>query len=301
MENNTERVHHPFSKSEIYQSLISELKIPSNQDAVFLKEIHREIIFVRDDQIHPIISGNKWRKLKHHLQYFNNDNYSGISSMGGAYSNHLHALAYLCNQLKIPCTLFVYGWNGELNSPTLKDCLNWNAVLKPISRSQAAQYRIGNFSESDIFTKDHYWIPEGGGGVLGVQGLKELVDELPKHFDQEDSLIVCACGTGTTIQGILDYTNYCKIMTLQVVKMANYPWSHHQRMRLLNSNRPHSFAKVDQTLRDFISIFNKRYGILLDPVYTAPLMRVFIQIPDWNQYKSIYFIHTGGLQANRMI
>jgi 1-aminocyclopropane-1-carboxylate deaminase len=301
LENNNEYLHNPASDSKAFQSLVRGLNIPSKRHSIFIKEIHRDIIFIRDDQIHPVICGNKWRKLKYHLDHFYKSDHKGISSMGGAYSNHLHALAFVCNQLNIPCTLYIYGWNEELNSPTLMDCLNWNAALEPIARYQAELYRKGNYPGSDSMKSDYYWIPEGGGGVLGELGLKELVEELPENFDKPDSLIVCACGTGTTIQGILNQTRFCKISTHQIVKMASYAWIHHQRIEILNSKSQKSFAKKDQQLIDFIFYFENAYGILLDPVYTAPLMMAFTKISDWDHFESVYFIHTGGLQANRMI
>ncbi len=288
-----------FLNSEKYQSFNRELKIPSLQQSLFLKECNREITFIRDDQIHPVISGNKWRKLKFHLENYVQRKLQGISSMGGAFSNHLHALAFVCNELNIPCTLFVYGWNGELNSPTLVDCLKWNADLQPITRQQAAIYCI---QEADAtVNRNYYWIPEGGGGTLGEQGMKELVDELPFDFDVEENCIVCASGTGTSIQGILNHTRFCKVATQQIVKMANYPWINNERILLIQADRPNSFAKKDRGLLEFINDFNNSYEILLDPVYTARLMIAFLKDNGLHSYSKIYFIHTGGLQANRIL
>ena len=52
-----------------------------------------EVAVLRLDRIDPLISGNKWFKLTGHLAQAQQAGASGIISLGGAYSNHLHALA----------------------------------------------------------------------------------------------------------------------------------------------------------------------------------------------------------------
>ena len=52
-----------------------------------------EVFIKRDDLIHPIISGNKWRKLKYVLQQARTENKNHLVTFGGAYSNHLLAVA----------------------------------------------------------------------------------------------------------------------------------------------------------------------------------------------------------------
>ena len=86
-----------------------ELLLPSPEQKLFIPHLNHEIIFKRDDLIHPIVSGNKWRKLKYHLTAFEESKKKCIVSIGGAHSNHLHALSYLCFQLQIPCKLLIYG------------------------------------------------------------------------------------------------------------------------------------------------------------------------------------------------
>lgn len=286
--------------SEIQKSLIPDLQIPSLQQNIFLEELNKEITIIRDDLIHPIISGNKWRKINYHLKHYFQQGYKGIASIGGAYSNHLHALAFVCHQLHIPCTLWVYGWHGEMNSATLFDCKNWNANLIPITRQQASSFRQDGLNAMPNSETGYLWIPEGGGGFLGEQGIKDLVDELPMDFDQKTTLIVCASGTGTTIQGILNHTAHCKIATHQLVKMANYSWINNERIQRIDLPHSHSFAKSENGLKDFIEYFTDRYNILLDFIYTAPLMCSFLQNRELHSYKNIYFIHTGGLQGNRL-
>jgi 1-aminocyclopropane-1-carboxylate deaminase len=52
-----------------------------------------KVFIKRDDMIHPIISGNKWRKLKYLLKQAQTENKTHLVTFGGAYSNHLLATA----------------------------------------------------------------------------------------------------------------------------------------------------------------------------------------------------------------
>lgn len=47
----------------------------------------------RDDLIHPDIPGNKWRKLKYNLAEATARSHHTLLTFGGAYSNHIRAVA----------------------------------------------------------------------------------------------------------------------------------------------------------------------------------------------------------------
>jgi 1-aminocyclopropane-1-carboxylate deaminase len=69
------------------QKLLEILQIPSPLQKVEYADWNKngiEVYFKRDDLIHPSISGNKWRKLYGHLQKFQEGNYCGIITFGGA-------------------------------------------------------------------------------------------------------------------------------------------------------------------------------------------------------------------------
>jgi 1-aminocyclopropane-1-carboxylate deaminase len=51
------------------------------------------VILKRDDLIHPRLPGNKWRKLKYQLRDARIANRRRLLTFGGAYSNHVRALA----------------------------------------------------------------------------------------------------------------------------------------------------------------------------------------------------------------
>src|SRR6201996_9710228 len=93
-----------------------------------VQEIHNQVfeekgikVFVkRDDLIHPIISGNKWRKLKYLLKQAQAESKTHLVTFGGAYSNHLLAHAAAAAKFGFKSTGIVRG--EEVNNDTLFLC-----------------------------------------------------------------------------------------------------------------------------------------------------------------------------------
>jgi 1-aminocyclopropane-1-carboxylate deaminase len=169
--------------------------------ASLLEQKQIELWIKRDDLIHPVISGNKWRKLKYILDYALNKRMHTIISMGGAYSNHLHVLAFAGKQLQLKTIGFIRGERPEVFSSTLKDVQNWGMELRFVSRDEYRELR--KYKKQDDFPglcKGEYWLPEGGSTELALKGVGELVFEIEMKFD-----VICVpCGTGTTIAGLID-------------------------------------------------------------------------------------------------
>lgn len=94
----------------------------------------------RDDLLHPQISGNKFRKLKYVLTQTEKP-IQHLVSMGGPWSNHLHALAFAAQRLGIPSTGLVRGLRAQDQAltATLDDCQNWGMQLHFLSRMD---YRV---------------------------------------------------------------------------------------------------------------------------------------------------------------
>lgn len=278
-----------------------QLKLPSPCESIYLDSIKRNIIVKRDDLIHPIISGNKWRKLYFHFaEYFNSDKQC-ITSMGGVYSNHLHALAYCCQVLKIPCRLLIYGHHSDEQSETLKDMEHWDAECIPISRTEAAILRAWPDVQCTLLGPDDFWIPEGGGGARGILGIESLIAELPTDFDQPNNLVLSACGTGTTISGLLQFSRCFHIESLQTVRSAEYPFAKEERFNWISTSKKQSFAKNSTAQFEFYKAFHQQYGFELDQVYTGPLLFSFLQKNNAHSYNNILLIHSGGIQGNRSI
>jgi 1-aminocyclopropane-1-carboxylate deaminase len=70
-----------------------------------LVELHDErlgsvrVLLKRDDLIHSEVTGNKWRKLKYLLPEVQAAGATTMLTFGGAYSNHLRAVAAWLVQL----------------------------------------------------------------------------------------------------------------------------------------------------------------------------------------------------------
>src|SRR5215203_4181377 len=117
-------------------------------DVPFLQNKNVQLDVLRLDNIHPVISGNKWFKLKYHLDNFNAGNYNGIISFGGAWSNHIVATACACYLQKIKCTGIIRGEVPEQLSTTLLEAANYEMDLKFVSREAYAQKTTNEFLES---------------------------------------------------------------------------------------------------------------------------------------------------------
>ena len=55
--------------------------------------VDNEVYIKREDCIHSFVSGNKYRKLKYNLQEAENQEKKTLLTFGGAYSNHVTAVA----------------------------------------------------------------------------------------------------------------------------------------------------------------------------------------------------------------
>src|ERR1700761_3278702 len=166
------------------------------QDNLF-DERGLSVFIKRDDLIHPIISGNKWRKLKYVINRAQAENKKHLVTFGGAYSNHLLATAAAAARLGFKATGIVRG--EEVNNDTLFLCQLHGMQLIFVDRDS---YR----DKPALFNKyfgddgDAFFIDEGGASTEGTKGCSELIGELTDTYDH----IFCACGTGTTAAVIIN-------------------------------------------------------------------------------------------------
>jgi 1-aminocyclopropane-1-carboxylate deaminase len=161
----------------------------------------------RDDLIHPIISGNKWRKLKYNLKQLeqtsnNKPAFDGILSFGGSYSNHIHALAYACFQQKIPCIGIIRGEEQYKNNYTLTWARQWGMKLVFVDRKTYKRRNDEDYLKALRHQYPQYFIvPEGGSNTLALQGVSEVMDELEQQttFDT----LLTPVGSGGTMAGLI--------------------------------------------------------------------------------------------------
>lgn len=289
----------------------------SRIEAIFTPEI--ELWVKRDDLIHPNISGNKFRKLKYPLLALDNPQamQSTVISMGGAWSNHLHALAHAANLMQMNSIGLVRGIiNTQKTSltPTLQDCVELGMKLHFVSRENYRQLRQDEHTWRKHIGRveaPYLWLPEGGCAPLAVKGVAELITELPFIPDT----IVVACGTGTTLAGLVagmqgkgrvvgiaavQNAQYLHQQVSDLLQTAHYPA--YTNFEILHDYHHGGFAKVNDGLLQFCEQFTQSTHIPVEPVYTGKLFYAIEQLTKSNFFKAnerVLAIHTGGLQGAR--
>jgi 1-aminocyclopropane-1-carboxylate deaminase len=272
---------------------------------------HTHLYIKRDDLIHPSVSGNKLRKLTGFLS----KDLDGVRvvSFGGAWSNHLHALAAFCKLKNIKCIGYV---RGELHThnPTMLDVQNWGMKLIPISRSDYRQLRMENYQliRSDLQATDLI-IPEGGKGPLGMKGFHPLAEEIHRQTGNEvPRNIVAAVGTGTTVAGLASAFPDSVIWAVMAVKDPSVPpivrrllkIEEFQRIRWVDQFTFGGFAKKNDELIHFMQKVEQTWDLPLDYVYTAKAFWALQQLVEQKLISKsdlTIFYHSGGLQGNRSI
>lgn len=265
----------------------------------FLQNKNVQLSVLRLDKIHPVISGNKWFKLKYHLDNFNAGNYNGIISFGGAWSNHIVATACACYLKKIKCTGIIRGERPEQLSNTLLEAGKYEMDLKFISRDRYAQKNSDEFLES--IKKEfpgRYIIPEGGAGKEGEKGTGEIL----QYADEKNyTHIACAVGTGTMFNGIRraasSKQNIIGIAALKGWKVGNET----NNTEMFLDYHFGGYAKYNLTLINFMNEFFRLTNIPTDFVYTGKLAFALFDLIKKDHFppgRKILMIHSGGLQGN---
>lgn len=261
-----------------------------------------QVFIKRDDLIHPFISGNKWRKLKHALNEAVALHKNHLVSFGGAYSNHLNALACAGAMFGFKTTAFVRGDEGVTNQMLALNKL-WGMELIYTNRTDY-KHKQALFDTYFANDKNAYFIDEGGAGMLGVKGCQEIINELTDTYQH----IFCAVGTATTLHGLTQEVKNKNLDTLVegicVLKGALQIDEKLKEAQLTDWYKIHhqfhegGYGKWNPELMDFIQFFASKTGILLDQVYTAKMMKAVFTLAEADYFKpnsKILSIHTGGL------
>ena len=279
-----------------------------NQEVHFsiLKKKQVQLFIKREDLLHPLISGNKYRKLKFNVQEAKKKKHDTLLTFGGAYSNHIAATAYAGKLHNFKTIGIIRGeellekWN---HNPTLKLAHEHGMQFKFISRDA---YRNKN---TDVFKialasefGDFYLLPEGGSNHLAVKGCEEILTEEDSQFD----VICSAVGTGGTISGIINAAKQNqKVIGFPALKgdflkedIRNFT----SRTNWSLQTRYHfgGYAKISEELIHFINDFKVETNISLDPIYTGKMLFGILDLIRKDHFEpktKILAIHTGGLQS----
>jgi 1-aminocyclopropane-1-carboxylate deaminase len=269
-----------------------------------------ELSIKREDLLHPYISGNKFRKLKYNLLEAKRLGHHTLLSFGGAYSNHIHALAYAGQLFNFKTIGIIRGEETLPLNPTLSDAVAFGMKLRYTTRTE---YR--NKDNPTMIQKlvsdfgDFYLIPEGGSNAFAVKGCTEIVNEPVRSFDY----VCAATGTGGTLAGIIsgmDGKNY--VLGFPVLKdggflnetiahlISSYSATSFNNWQLILNYHFGGYARFNPTLVSFINQFIKSHQIPLDPVYSGKLLFGIYDLAKSGFFKKgdkILAIHTGGLQG----
>lgn len=281
-------------------------------DAAFIAEKGISLQIARMDLIHPVVSGNKLFKLHYFIEQAIKEGKNTIVTAGGAYSNHLVAAAFYCNEKKLNCIGIVRGEEPENKSHTLLSCEKYNMKLIFVSRKEFSNInkeKAANLSDHDI--KDIHFIPEGGFDTAGTDGASLI---LPKLSSTNATHICVSVGTATTLSGLLKSAESGQmIIGVPVVKgLADIEERLIFLQQSVNLKKPviwdnyhfGGYARKKEELIDFMNDFYSQYQIPTDFVYTGKLMYAVI-----NKIVEGYFpagsrivcLHTGGLQGNQSL
>ncbi|MFT4154730.1 1-aminocyclopropane-1-carboxylate deaminase/D-cysteine desulfhydrase [Parafilimonas sp.] len=277
---------------------------PIKSKAFGSSDIHVDVL--RLDKLHPVVSGNKWFKLKYYLQQAKNVGNHSVATFGGAFSNHIIATAYSCNKLNIQCTGFIRGEAPQQYSQTLLDVMALNMQLIFLSREAYKNKQAVMDANPSMF-----FIPEGGYGMEGAKGAGEMLQLVPDLYKY--NYIACAVGTGTMLAGIanaaLPHQQCIGISVMknnvgldEAVSALLRDKVQQRRMHILHNYHFGGYAKYSPQLAAFMKQVETDQNLPLDFVYTARAFYAVCDLAERNffpQGSNVVFIHSGGLQGNR--
>lgn len=279
------------------------------------KNADLNVIVKRDDLEHPIYGGNKFRKLKYNIDFIKQHQVKKVLTFGGAFSNHIAAMAYAGNKFGFQTIGIIRG--DELNNQKMEN-IQHNKTLR-----QAKQHgMIINFASRENYKRKYdpdYWeelrnefgdvliIPEGGSNELALKGCNEIVTEIDTAFNY----IIVPVGTGTTLLGIAQaLQQHQKAIGIEVYKnkvssIDQLEFLKHQNFEMnfnniiLKNYAFNGYGKSNEVLNFFCDSFTKEYQIPIEPIYTGKMFYGLFDLAEkgfFEKGSNIIALHTGGLQ-----
>lgn len=284
---------------------------------------NREASILRLDKLHPIVSGNKWFKLRYYIEEAISQSCTTIASFGGPYSNHLVALAYVAKENNIKSIGYVRATKEDTITPSLQEAQAYGMQLEFIGRTNFQEIKndlLKTNQHSSIDTSNTnnntdykkgliYFIDEGGYGTIGAKGAATILNEHCKDY----TTIIAAVGTGTMLAGLINAAEaHQDIIGIPVLKNEN---TIEDEIKALLINKAASFsllhnfhqggyAKTNPALIAFMNQLWETEKIPSDIVYTGKLLLAVDSLIKENYFKAdtkLLVIHSGGLQGNRSL
>ncbi|MGL1956526.1 MAG: pyridoxal-phosphate dependent enzyme [Colwellia sp.] len=270
----------------------------------------------RDDLLHPIISGNKWRKLKYNLIHVKEQAYQGVLTFGGSYSNHIHAFAFACYQQKLPCIGIIRGESQYASNFTLSWATHWGMKCHFVDRKTYKRRFDEDFlAELQLLYPNYFMVPEGGSNHLALPGVGEVIKELNQQT--EFDTLLTPVGSGGTLAGLIkEDSNNHKLLGIAVLKEADYlikninalllenttlkSAKEYNNWQLLTQFHCGGYAKFSHRDANRILAFNQQTGIDFEPVYSGKMILALLDLLDQDYFSTnerIVLLHTGGMQG----
>lgn len=300
-----------------------DLNLPSPLQEIehdLLKNQGIRLYIKRDDLIHPIISGNKWRKLKYNIADFQQSHKPQLLTYGGAFSNHIYATAAAGKMYNFKTIGIIRGEKNTPLSSTLDFAEKQGMHLHFVSRAAFSDKKNLHAEIQNRFG-DFYDLPEGGANAFAIKGCSEIVAEVNRQLTTPPQYWCVACGTGGTLAGIIAASEPRQnVMGFSVLK--SYDWAQvmdgllgrFQDTYFLNEKNSDTsknwtinadyhfggYAKWQPSLIESMNDFKEKYGIPLDPIYTGKLFFGIFDLLKKGYFRpssTIVALHTGGLQG----
>lgn len=303
-----------------WQLLLEQQPSPLQHiDSPWLKDKGIRLLIKRDDLLRlPLeeeeaaFCGNKWRKLKWNLFEAQKTGHSTLLTFGGAYSNHIAAVADAGSLFGFSTIGVIRGERPAILNPTLRKAQTQGMQLHFVSRSAYREKETTLFQSNlgDQFGV-FYPLPEGGTNELALKGVAELALELEVQLSGLPDYFVGACGTGGTLSGLIrGFEDRCQIEGFPVLKgnfmegavkdiLGEKP-AGFNNWKIIEGYHFGGYAKFDEELLQFIRDFREQHQIQLGPIYTGKLAYGLFDRIKKGHYQAgstIVMLHSGGLQG----
>lgn len=265
-----------------------------------------QLDLLREDLLGGEVQGNKYRKLYYNLKAAHKEAAKVLLTFGGAYSNHIAAVAAAAASEGFESLGFIRGeelafkWQ---DNPTLVKAAAHGMKFKFLSRSDYKQRSDPAFiKELQKTYKGAYIIPEGGTNELAIKGAKDILGSHTSDYNY----IAVPVGTGGTLAGLAEAASaHQKLIGFSALKgdfltAEVKKWTSSSNWTINSDFSFGGYAKINQELIAFINQFNESTGIALDPVYTGKMIYGLFELLNTEEFPEnsrILAVHTGGLQG----
>jgi len=295
----------PYFRSLNQRNLLTYQNTPVQEiHDPLLSRFQIRLFTKREDLNHPFVSGNKWWKLKYNLKAAEQTEHKTLLTFGGAFSNHIYAVAAAAPELALNSIGIIRGEEVLPLNDTLRFARMRGMTLHYISR-EAYRHKTEERFLDDLRVRygDFYLLPEGGSNALAVDGVAEFAKTLGTGFDY----LCCPVGTGGTLTGLIKGLNgHGRVLGFSALKSGAHLRGEVIRLGAEGANWEINtayhfggYARATPALHAFISDFEKNHSIPLDFVYTGKMMFGIFDLVSKGYFEKgskLMALHTGGIQ-----